>query len=44
MVTSVKFTLLIQGLQVNTHLGGYNVMCVAYGTERERVDKRLICL
>ena len=35
LVTSVSFTLHIQGLQVNTHLGGYNVMCVAYGTERE---------
>ena len=34
-VTSVSFTLHIEGLQVNTHLGGYNVMCVAYGTERE---------
>ena len=46
LISSVAFTLHIQGLQVNTHLGSYNVVCVAYSTERERerVEKRFICL
>ena len=32
LFTSDSLTLHIQGLQVNTHLGGYNVLWITYGT------------